>query len=59
MSDEYDIAALAQKIAALKQAAMELRQMAGGIKVVERNVDRILADVRLLELGISDVVGIV
>ena len=42
-------------IQAIKAAALQLRRDAEGIQAVERNVDRILASTRMLEINISDV----
>ena len=42
----------------LRRLAEELKQKSGGIQAVDRNVDRILANVKMLELNISDVVEI-
>jgi hypothetical protein len=59
MAQEYDIKKIAEKIRALKRNAMELKEMSGGIQAVDRNVDRILASVRMLEISICDVVDVV
>ena len=59
MAQEYDIKGMAEKIQALKQKAMELKEMSGGIQAVDRNVDRILANVSVLEISISDVADVV
>ena len=50
---------MADKIRALRQQATELKEMSGGIQAVDRNVDRILASVRMLEINISDVADLV
>ena len=50
---------MAEKIEALKQAATELKAMSGGIQAVERNVDRILASVKILEINVSAVAAII
>ena len=55
MTEEYDIKGMADKIQALKQAAMELKAMSGGIQAVDRNVDRILANIRVLEINVDEV----
>jgi hypothetical protein len=55
MVQEYDIRKMAGKIRALKRQAMELKEMSGGIQAIDRNVDRILATVRMLEINISEV----
>ncbi len=48
---------MAGKIAAIKSAAIELRSLAEiGFPAVERNADRILASVKMLELNVTDVV---
>ena len=49
---------MAQKIELLKQTATELKRISGGIQAVDRNVDRILASIKMLEISISDLVGI-
>lgn len=58
MPQEYDIEGMADKIKALKQDAVELKVMSGGIQAVDRNVDRILACVRMLEINVVDVAEI-
>jgi len=54
-----DTKQMAEKIQAIKQAAAKLKRISGGIQAVDRNVDRILASVRMLEINISDAVDIV
>jgi hypothetical protein len=58
MTDTYNIQAMARKIAQLKQTVLELKEMCGGITAVDRNTERMLASIRLLELDICDVVDI-
>ena len=55
---EYKIADMAKKIELLKQTATELKRISGGIQAVDRNVARILASIKMLEINISDLVGI-
>lgn len=55
MAREYNIKEMADKIRALKRDATELKEMSGGIHAVDRNVDRILASIRMLEINISDI----
>jgi hypothetical protein len=55
---EYKIEDMAEKIQILKQTATELKRISGGLQAVDRNVDRILASIKMLEINISDVVGI-
>ena len=54
MAQEYDIKGMAEKISALRKNAEELKEISGGIQAVDRNADRILANVKMLEISISD-----
>jgi hypothetical protein len=54
---EYKIRDMAEKIQILKQTATELKRISGGIQAVDRNVDRILASIKMLEINISDLAG--
>jgi prefoldin subunit 5 len=56
---KYRIEDMAKKIQALKQTATELKRISGGIQAVDRNVDRILASIKMLEINISDLSGII
>lgn len=56
--EEYKIEDMAKKIQILKQTATELKRISGGIQAVDRNVDRILASIKMLEINISDVKGL-
>ena len=58
MVKEYKIGDMAEKIQILKQTATELKRISGRIQAVDRNVDRILASVRMLEINISDIVDV-
>jgi hypothetical protein len=55
---DYKIGDMAEKIRLLKKTAVELKAISGGIQAVDRNVDRILASVKMLEINISDLVDI-
>jgi hypothetical protein len=55
---EYKIRDMAEKIQLLKKTATELKRLSGGIQAVDRNVDRILASIRMLEINISDAKGL-
>ncbi|MEJ2067657.1 MAG: hypothetical protein P8Y09_06865 [Deltaproteobacteria bacterium] len=46
---------LDQSIQQMRRIAEGLKSKAGGIQAVERNIDRILASIKMLELNISDV----
>ena len=59
MAGEYKIEDMAKKIELLKQAATDLKRISGGIQAVDRNVDRILASIKMLEINISDLEGII
>jgi len=59
MVEKHKIEDMAKKIELLKQTATELKRISVGIQAVDRNVDRILASVKMLEINISDLVGIV
>jgi hypothetical protein len=54
MAQEYDIKGMAAKISDIRRDAETLREISGGIPTVDRNVNRILANVRMLEINISD-----
>jgi hypothetical protein len=58
MIESYHVKEMAEKIQAIKEAATELQNISGGIQAVERNVGRILASVKMLEINISDILGI-
>lgn len=58
MVEKYKTGDMAEKIRVLKQTATELKRVSGGIQAVDRNVDRILASVKMLEINISDLVDI-
>ena len=59
MTMEYDIRGMAEKIQELKKNVLELKTISGGIPAVDRNIDRILADIRLLEINISDAADLI
>jgi hypothetical protein len=58
MAEEYNVNEMAERIQAIKETATELKNISGGIQAVDRNVDRILASVKMLEINISDIVDI-
>jgi len=59
MTQEYDIKAMATKIKALRNSAEELKEISGGIPAVDKNADRILANVSMLEINITDAAEII
>jgi hypothetical protein len=58
MTENYHVKEMAEKVQAIKEAATELQNISGGIQAVDRNADRILASVKMLEINISDIVSI-
>jgi hypothetical protein len=59
MAESYKVDDITKKIKALKDTATELKRLSEGIPAVERNVDRILASIKMLEINVSDLDGIV
>lgn len=58
IKQEYDLEGMAEKVRALRKTATELKEMCGGIQAVERNVDRILSSVRMLEISVVEIIDI-
>jgi hypothetical protein len=58
MTQQYDIKAMVTKIKALRKNAEALKEISGGIPAVNKNADRILANVKMLEININDVAEI-
>ena len=58
MIEDHNIKEMAEKIQAIKQAATELQGISQGIQAIDRNVDRILTSVKMLEINVSDVLDI-
>jgi len=54
MTQQYNIKSMVSKIKALRKNAEELKEISGGIPAVEKNADRILADIRMLEIDVID-----
>ena len=54
MAHEYDIKGMVEKINSLRRDATELREISGGIPTVDCNINRILANVKMLEININD-----
>ena len=49
---------LDRRVQAIKTAARELQDLSAGIQAVDRNADRILASVKMLEINVTDVLDI-
>jgi hypothetical protein len=58
MVDKEILMKMDEKIQTIKEAALELKEMSDGIQAVDRNVDRILASAKMLEINVSDVIRI-
>jgi hypothetical protein len=54
MVQEYDIRGMAEIIKALRRDAEKLQSISSGIPTVQKNADRILASVKMLEININD-----
>ncbi len=54
MTQQYDIRGMVTKIKALRRDAEALKEISGGIPTVDKNADRILANVKMLEVNIND-----
>ena len=59
MVEKYQVKLMAEKIETLRRTATELKQISGGIQAIDRNADRILASVKMMEINISDVADII
>jgi hypothetical protein len=57
MAEQYDVKAMATKIKALRRNAEALKEISGGIPAVVKNADRILSNVKMLEIDINDAAG--
>ncbi len=56
MSNIINLREIDSKIRDIKEAAGELKQMAGEFPALERNTARILASIKMLEINVSDIV---
>ena len=54
MNQEFDIKGLSLKILLMKQTAVELKDMGAFFPALERNIARILASLKMLEINITD-----
>ena len=58
MVEQYDVKAMVTKIKALRRDAEALKEISGGIPAVIKNADRILSNVKMLEIDINDAAGL-
>jgi hypothetical protein len=56
--NQREIRKIDTRIKAIKKAAQELKKLSGGIQAVDRNADRVLASVKMLEINISDLIDL-
>lgn len=59
MTTGYNIQKMDEKIKEIRKAAEELQELGGDIEAVNRNLVRLLASTKMLELNISDVISLV
>jgi hypothetical protein len=55
MAELIDLEGIEEKIQLMKEVAQELKVMGKNIPAMDRNLGRILASIKMLELNISDV----
>ncbi len=58
-ASEANVREMAEKIAAIRRQAEDLQAISGGIQAVDKNVDRILASVKMLEINVSDLTDVI
>ena len=58
MVDKDLVAKMDEQIQAIKKAALELKEISGGIQAVDRNADRILTSAKMLEINVSETLDI-
>jgi pyridoxine 5'-phosphate synthase PdxJ len=58
MAKKADLKELDRKIQSMKKTAEELKQMGEDFPALYRNISRVLASIKMLELNISDVAKI-
>jgi hypothetical protein len=51
----YRIKEMVREIALIKESAIRLQEISDNIQAVDKNVDRLLACVKMLEIDISDI----
>lgn len=58
MATGHDIQKMDAKIKEIRKAAEELQELGGDIEAVHRNLVRLLASAKMLELNISDALSL-
>ena len=59
MATGYNIQKMDAKIREIRKAAEELQKLGGDIEAVNKNLVRLLASTKMLELNISDAISLV
>jgi uncharacterized protein YukE len=59
MATGYNIQKMDAKIKVIRKAAEELQELGGDIEAVNKNLVRLLATTKMLELNISDAISLV
>lgn len=54
MKQEFDIEEISRKIKLLKKTAMGLKEISLGIQAIDRNADRILSNIAMLEKNVVE-----
>jgi len=54
---QRELKKLDTRIKAIKKAAEELKTLSEGVQAVDRNVERILASVKMLEINVTDLLS--
>jgi hypothetical protein len=55
---QQNLEEIAEKIEVIKSETIKLKNMSGGIQAIDRNVDRILASIKMLEINVNDLLDI-
>jgi hypothetical protein len=55
---DNNIKNMAKQIETIKKAALKLKKMSNGNESVDKNAERILVSVKMLEINVSDLVDI-
>jgi len=58
MAKKIDLKELDSKIQSIKKTAEELKKMGEDFPALYRNVSRVLASIKMLELNVSDLAGV-
>jgi hypothetical protein len=55
---DYKVKDMAKQIETIKKATLKLKEMSGGNQSVDKNAERILASIKMLEINVSDLVQV-